>query len=328
MTLSEIVLLILFLAASAFLSLSEISLVGLSKIRLRHMVDRGVRGAKTVQRLVSQLDEVITTILVGSNFINAALTSVLTAAFILLLGENPGIVVSSIVSGCVILLFTDIFPKVYAARHAEKVSLWVSSPMWVLVRFFRPISRFMTRVTHAFLRLVGIKMSARSPLITEEELKLMIELGKEEGVLGEHERMMLHRIFEFGDLKVRDVMVQRDQMVVVPERASHDEVLTLLTEQGHSRIPVYRDSPDRVTGILYAQELLHIWREGWLIVLQDLIHLPFEVSPDRRVAELLQEFQRRHIQIAIVVDAQGRALGLVTLEDLVEEIVGDIQERQ
>ena len=328
MSIFEWLLVILFLGISAFLSLSEISLVGISKIRLRHMVDRGVQGAKAAHRLVSQLDEVITTILVGSNFVNAAVTSIVTVACIYWLGEGLGVVVSSILAGTLILLFTDIIPKVYAVGHADRVSLQVAPVMGVLVDFFRPIARWVTRLTHWCLKLMGITMPVRSPLVTEEELRLMIELGKEEGVLGEHERMMLHRIFEFGDLRVRDVMIPRDHMVMVNEGAAHDEVLTILTEQGHSRIPVYRDSSDRVTGVLYAQELLHIWREGWLIVLQDLIHPPFEVPPDRRVTELLQDFQKRRVQIAIVVDAQGRVLGLVTLEDLMEEIVGQIQERQ
>ena len=183
-------------------------------------------------------------------------------------------------------------------------------------------------MTNWAFRLFGVATLPRSPLVTEEELKLMIEMGKEEGVLGEHERRMLHRIFEFGDLKVKDVMIPRDRMTVVPDRANHDEVLTVLTERGHSRIPVYRDSPDRIVGVIHAQEILHIWREGWLIVLQDLIHPPFEVSPEMRVTELLHEFQRRKIQIAIAVDPQGKALGLVTLEDLLEEIVGEIHERQ
>ncbi len=153
----------------------------------------------------------------------------------------------------------------------------------------------------------------------------MIEVGKEEGVLGEHERQLLHRIFEFGDLQVQDVMVPRGRVIAVPLGATHDEILTVLTEQGHSRILIYGDSPDRFVGVIYAQELLHIWREGWLIALQDLVHPIFEVTPTRRVSDLLQEFQRRKLQIAAVVGSDGQALGIVTLEDLIEEIVGDIE---
>jgi CBS domain containing-hemolysin-like protein len=225
-----------------------------------------------------------------------------------------------------ILFLTDIMPKVYAARYADQVSLKIAFPMSLLVRLFRPIGRWVTKLTDVSLKFVGVKMPSRSPLITEEELKLMIELGKEEGVLGEHERLMLHRIFEFGDLKVKDVMIPLSEMVAVPEGASHDEVLTVLTEQGHSRLPVYRGSRERIVGVIYAQELLHIWREGWLIILQDLVHPVHQVPPDRRVIDLLKDFQRLKVQMAVVVDQEDRALGLVTLEDLMEEIVGEIEE--
>ncbi len=323
----EIALLILFIAASAFMSLAEISLVGISKIRLHHMVTRGVRRAKMVQGLVSRLDHVITTILVWSNFINAALTSLLTAACIYWFKGDKGVFIAALLSGSVILLFTDILPKVYAARFAERVALGVAPAMWVFVRFSRPVSETMNKLINAILKFVGVPVSDRSPLVTEEELKLMIELGRKEGFLGEHERKLLHRIFEFGDLKVKDVMVPRDQMVTVQDSADHEEVLRVLTEEGHLRVPVYRDSPDHIVGIIYAQELLHIWREGWLIVLQDLIHPPFEVSADARVVDLLEEFQRNRIQIAIVVDQNKKAVGLVTLEDLVEEIVGEVPEK-
>ncbi len=321
-----ILLLVVLLSASAFFSLAETSLIGLSKLRLRHLVERGVKNAAQVERLVTRLDQAVISLLVGNNFVNTAISSIGTALCVAWLGNEWGIPVATLVMGTVILAFGEIAPKVFSIRYAENVALRVAPLMGIVLRVLGPIGRPFVLFSRNLLRLLGVELTPRSPLVTEEELRIMIELGKEEGVLGEHERMMLHRIFEFGDLKVKDVMIPRDQMAAVPEGATHDEVLTALTEEGHSRIPVYRDSPDRITGILHAQELLHIWREGWLIVLQDLMHPPFEVSPQMRVTELLQEFQKRRLQIAIVVDPQGRALGLVTLEDLMEEIVGDIRE--
>lgn len=322
-------LIALLLAASAFLSLSETALVGLSKIRLRHLVERGVKQAKQVEALiVGRFDQVISSLLVANNFVNTAISCVGTALCVAWLGPEWGIVAATVLMGTLILIFGEITPKVFSIRYAEQVALTVVTVLRVVVRVFEPISRPFALFSRMLLRSLGVEMTRRSPLVTEEELKLMIELGKEEGVLGEHERTLLHRIFEFGDLKVKDVMVPRERMVAVPAGATHDDVLTVLTEEGHSRIPVYQDSPDRIIGVLYAQELLHIWREGWLIVLQDLIHPPFEVSPERRVSDLLLEFQRQRVQIAIVVDADKRALGMVTLEDLVEEIVGEIHEDQ
>ena len=315
----------LLLAASALFSASEMALVGLSRLRLRHLVQKGARHAKALEQLIKELDEVITAILVGNNFVNTAASSIGTVLCINWLGPEWGIPVATLIMGSTILLAGEITPKVFAIRHAERVGLAVTPLMRVVMKVLRPPAALFSAASNAMLRGMGVELRPRSPLVTEEELKIMIEVGKEQGVLGEEERMLLHRIFEFGDLKVEDVMIPREKMVLVHEGATHDEVLTILTEQGHSRLPVYQGSPERIIGVIYAQELLHIWREGWLIILQDLIHPPFEIPPELRVTKLLQEFQRRRVQIAIVVDAQGRALGMVTLEDLTEEIVGELE---
>lgn len=324
MTALWLILMMLLLAAAFFFSLSEMSLVALSKLRLRHMVQRKVRNAQQLQKLIGRIDEVITSIVVANNFVQAGISSIGTALCILWLGPETGVVAATILTGTIILLFGEITPKVLAIRHSDRLALRLAPFLTALLRLLGPLSQRVTAFSNGLLKMVGIEQTPRSPLVTEEEIKIMIEVGKEQGVLGEDERTLLHRIFEFGDLKVEDVMVPRNQMVCVPKGATHEEVLTVLTEQGHSRIPVYGDSPDRIVGIIYAQEMLHIWREGWLIQLQDLIHPPFEVRPDQRVSDVLQEFQKRKVQIAIVVNGQGSALGMATLEDLIEEIVGEI----
>ncbi|MDO8730237.1 MAG: hemolysin family protein [Candidatus Omnitrophota bacterium] len=321
-----LVIALVLLVVSFFLTLSEMALVALSKLRLQHLVARGARNAQLLQRLVNRMDEVITSIVTMNNFINTALSSLGAALCIAWLGPQWGVLAATLLMGTVIVALAEITPKVFAIRHADRLALLLAPAVAILVRVVGPVTRIFTAFSNGLLRLCGVELKARSPLVTEEEIRIMIEVGKEHGVLSEEERTLLHRIFEFGDLKVEDVMIPREQMVAVHDKASHDEVLTLLTEKGHSRIPVYHDSPDRIVGVIYAQEILHIWREGWLIVLQDLIHPPFEVKPDSRVIDLLREFQRKHLQIAIVVDGEGKALGLATLEDLFEEIVGEIHQ--
>lgn len=324
MNLGWLLLIGFLLAFSAFLSLAETSLVGISKLRLHHMVEQGMKRALGLQQLIRRMDQVLTSIILADSFTNTAVTAMGTALCIAWLGPQWGVLVATFLMGTVIILLGEIAPKVFAFRHAERVALavtpWTRALVWVL----RPVTSLFTFLSNTLLRLMGVETKPRSPLLTEEELKLMIELGRKEGLLEEHERMLLHRIFEFGDLKVKDVMIPSSHMVTVAESASHAEVLRVLTEEGHSRIPVYRGQPDQVIGVIYAQEILHIWQEGNLIILQDLIHPPFTVSPDQRVSDLLQEFQRKHVQIAMVVGGEGRALGLVTLEDLIEEIVGEI----
>ncbi len=324
---ADFVLIVLLLAVAAFCALAEMSLVATSKLRLRHLVNQKVKQAASLQVLLSQLDEVITSLVLTNNFVTTAISALGTSLCIAWLGEKMGIPIATLLMGTIIIIVGEITPKVFAIRNPERVALSVTPFMKIFILVIRPFTKIFTGASNGLLRFFGIEPAAHSPLVTEEELRLMIELGRKEGVLGEHERKLLHRIFEFGDLKVKDVMIPLEQMVTVRDSADHEEVLRVLTEEGHARIPVYRESPDRIIGIIYAQELLHIWREGWLIVLHDLIHPPFEVSADARVADLLEEFQRNRVQIAIVVDQNKKALGMVTLEDLIEEIVGEVPEK-
>ncbi|MCK9604621.1 MAG: CBS domain-containing protein, partial [Candidatus Omnitrophica bacterium] len=162
---------------------------------------------------------------------------------------------------------------------------------------------------------------------TEEELRLMIELGKEEGFLSDEEGKMLQRIFEFGDTTVADVMVPKGKIVAVNKNATSEDLLNIFVEQGHERLPVYDGSVDNIIGIIYAHDLLYILRDKGLFLLQDLIHEAYYVSSQMRVTELLKKFQSDKLQIAVVIDANKKTLGLVTLEDLTEEIVGEIEER-
>ncbi|MDD5771633.1 MAG: CBS domain-containing protein, partial [Candidatus Omnitrophica bacterium] len=199
--------------------------------------------------------------------------------------------------------------------------------MEVMVVVFKPLISLFIGISNFILKMLKVEISRRSPLITEEELRTMIEIGKEEGVLSEEERKMLHRIFEFGDTKLGDVMVARDKMVAVSVNTGSEVLLDLFVEEGHARLPVYNGSPDNVIGIIYARDLLYILREKGLFMLQDLVHEACYVPQSMRVSELLKKFQAEKIQIAIVVDKEKKTVGLVTLEDLVEEIVGEIEER-
>ena len=317
--------LLTLLALSAFFSMAETSLLALSRIRLRHLVAQGRRRAKIVQGLVSRLDHLLATILLANNVANIAFTSLATAACIVVLGQQWGVLAATVGTTGIILFFGEMVPKIAAAQYPERIALWLAPLVRVVVWLLGPLVTGLTRASQALLRLTGLHLAPRSPLITEEEIRLMIEVGKEEGVLGEQERELLHRIFEFGDTKVRDVMVPLAEMAMVPAGASHEQVLETLIEAGYSKLPVYNaGEPARVVGVIHAHDILHLWRHQALIVVPDLIRPVYAVPPEKRVSDLLKELQQRKVQIAIVTDGQGRTLGMVTLEDLVEEIVGDI----
>ncbi|HLD78436.1 MAG TPA: CBS domain-containing protein, partial [archaeon] len=214
----------------------------------------------------------------------------------------------------------------FAVTHAEAVVFAMIRPLRVLMILLHPLASCFAWAGRGLLRTLRIPAAVRSPLVTEEELKVMIQMGREEGILAESELRMLQRIFEFSDSVVREAMVSRDRIAGINLNAKPEDALDVLIEQGHSRIPVYRDSLDQVVGVVYARDVLAIVRHGPLFVLSDLIRPIAFVPETKRVAELLSEFQRDKIQIAIVQDAKGATAGLVTLEDLLEEIVGEIHE--
>ncbi|MDD5505179.1 MAG: hemolysin family protein [Candidatus Omnitrophica bacterium] len=324
-----IIFLLLFLltAVSFFFSSAETSIIGISKIRLRHMLQKGVRRAQSVQRVVTKLDKVIAAILIGNNLVNIAISSIVTGIFVQIYGYRWGVVVSTFVTTLVLLIFCEVTPKIFSAKHSEKVALVAAPVMEGVIVVLKPLIIFFIGISNFILKIFGVESSRRSPLITEEELRTMIEMGKEEGVLSEEERKMLHRIFEFGDTKLSDVMVTRDKMVAVDINTSSDDLLSLFVEEGHARLPVYSGSPDNIVGIVYARDLLYILREKGLFLLQDLLHDACYVAGSVRVSELLKRFQTEKIQIAIIIDKDKKALGLVTLEDLLEEIVGEIEEK-
>ena len=306
--------------------MTEAAFLAVNKVRLRHLMQRGSPAAKLVYWLLTQLDRLIATVLVTNTLANVGMSVLGTVLLVRVLGPERGPLVAAVAVTILLLVVGEITPKLFAARHADRAALLLARPTrWLLV-VMRPAVALFTRVSQGIMRALGEHRLARSPLITEEELKVMIQMGREAGVVAERELRMLHRIFEFDDTVVRDMMIPRDHIAGVEVSQPPERVLDLLVEEGHSRIPVYRGSLDHVEGVIYARDLLAVWRHGGLFVLADLIQPAYTVPETKRVAELLTEFQRLKVQIAIVQDRQGRTSGLVTIEDVLEEIVGELQE--
>ena len=311
---------------SFFFAVAETSIIGLSKIKLRHMLAKGLKHAPSIQRLIAKLDKFIAAILIGNNFVNIAMSAIITVLFVHFMGERLGIILATLVSATTILTLCEITPKILATKHTERCALFIAPIMEVFIKIINPLIKVFMTGSGLILKLLRIQPAARSPLITEEELRLMIEVGKEEGVLSAEEQKMLHRVFEFGDIKIEKVMISKDKIVAAEITASLDHLVDLLIEEGHARIPVYLGSIDKIVGILYARDLLYILKDNSLFVVQDILTMPYYVGPDTKVNDLLRIFQKEKIQIAIVVDKHKNTLGLVTMEDLLEEIVGEIEQ--
>ena len=291
------------------------------------MVSKGIAGAKNIQNLTTKLDKFIAAIVIGNDFVNTAIAAIIAGLCIPVFGFNWGTVIATLCTTVFLFIFCEITPKILATKHTEKSALFVAPIMERFIKYLDPVINFFTGISNLILRIFGLNVTKRSPLITEEELRMMIEIGKDEGVLSDEERKMLHRIFEFGDTKVQDVMVPKEKMVAVNINTTSEELLNIFVEEGHARLPVYKEAIDNVVGVIYARDLLYILRDKGLFLLQDLVHEAYYVPEGMRVNELLRKFQADKVQIAVVVDSAKKTCGLVTLEDLTEEIVGEIDEK-
>ena len=327
-TLPVLILLLILLGLSASFSACEAAMLSINKVRLRHLIEQGHRSAMLTFRLLTHLDRVIGTLLIANNLVNVAISAIGSWICITRFGAERGLAIATAVITIVLLLIGEVTPKMFAATHAEAVAFAVVRPLQALMTLLYPLASCFTGAARWLLRCLRIPTKRRSPLVTEEEIKVMIQMGREAGVLAEEELRMLHRIFEFSDSLVREVMVPRDRIAGVDLNAKPDDAIDVLIEEGHSRIPVYQGSLDHIVGVIYARDLVAMVRHGGLFVLSDFIRPIAVVPPTKRVAELLGEFQREHTQIAIVQDAKGATIGLVTMEDVLEEIVGEIHEER
>ncbi|MFA5145466.1 MAG: hemolysin family protein [Candidatus Omnitrophota bacterium] len=327
LSLPQIIFILILMIFSFFFSVSETSIISLSRIRLRHMLSKGIKRAQHIQRLVDNLDKFIVAILVGNNLVNIAMSAIITAIFVRVFGFDWGVLIATLVTTILVLILCEIIPKILAIKHTEKFALFAAPLMELFIKIFRPVISIFMWIGNFILKMFGIKYSKKSPLITEEELRLMIEVGKEEGVVSDEERKMLHRIFEFGDTRLSDVMIPKEKIVSVSINISPEELLNIFVEEGHARLPVYEGAVDNIIGIIYARDLLYILRDKGLFMLQDLVREAYYVPPKMKVNDLLRTFQADKIQIAIVVDEHKKTLGLLTLEDLIEEIVGEIEDK-
>ncbi len=325
--LPEVGALLLLIAASAFFSGSEAALISLSRIHARAMVERGIKGAEAVVRLLDDRNRLLTTILVGNTVVLLTADSLATALFIRA-GIPHAALWSTLVMAVLLLLFGEIIPKTIAVAGNERWAVRLAPLLDRIVWLLAPVNSAFLFVTNAIVRLFGVSPIARGPFVTEDDIRNLVNVGAEQNVLEEEEREMIHSIIQFGDTIVREVMTPRLDMVAIEVNASARRALDLIIAEGYSKLPVYEETIDNVIGVIHDRELLVALANGALsnTRLRDLMR-PVDIVPEsKRVLELLREMQRRKFSLAVVVDEYGGTAGLVTMEDLLEEIVGEIRD--
>ena len=320
------VLLIVCLFLSAFFASSETAFMSLQKIRVQHLVDTKVRGAKRVAQMMERPDKFLSTVLLGNNLVNTAAAALATFLAIRLWGEQWGVLIATIVVTIVLLIFCDTTPKTIATRHAEKLSLTFVGPIRALSWIFTPFVVVLSWIASGFAKIFGGKTMPRS-LVSEEEIRTMISVGHKEGTVEEEEAEMLHKVFEFGNRPVLEVMVPRTEVIWVTKGTKIADFLNLYAENPLSRFPVYEDNIDNVIGILAVKDILMAQAKGQLnnkSTIDDLIRPAYFAPETKRVSELFAEMKDKNYRMTVVVDEFGGTVGIVSLSGLMEEIVGPV----
>jgi len=321
-----VVILVGFLGFSAFFSGSETALMAISRLRLTHLAEKKPLRAGLVKRVLEKPERLIGTILLGNNLVNVAMSAIATAVAISIWGDR-GIVYATGVLTLVILIFAEITPKVYAKYFNERVSFITAPILNVIMIIFHPFVFLVTYISNKILYLIGVDVSKiEKPLMTEEEIHTCIKMGWDEGAITAEERKMLSRVFTLNDKMVGEVMVPKEKMVIIDSEASAEEIYRIILDTGHTRFPVRKGRDEEIIGFLHAKDLFHFMDQKKTGSIKEIIRPPYFVPTEKTIDAQLRGFQNRKLHQAVVLDSEGKVTGLITLEDIIEELVGSIED--
>lgn len=316
------ILLVILIALSAFFSASETAYTTVNKIRLQNYVDAGSKKAKTALFIAENYDRTLTTILIGNNIVNIGASSIATLLFVKLFGPS-GAAISTAVMTILILIFGEVLPKSFAKESSEKFALAFSRPLRILMTVFWPVVFLFIQLKKVAKHISPIK-EEETPTVTEQELKFIVESIEDEGVLEKQESELVQHALEFDEKTVQEVLTPRVDMTTLDIEDDLQTNIGLVLTERFSRIPVCRGTSDRIIGILHTKDLLEALVRGDAIDLASMVQPAFFVYKTKKLSSLLADFKRNKTHVAIVTDDYGGTVGMVTMEDLLEELVGDI----
>jgi len=343
---SELLLLVVLIALNAFFSASEIAVISVPKLRLKQLIDSGNKTAPVLFRLADDSSRFLATIQIGVTFMGflasataavrlstelADLIKQIPIASLENIAEGLSVAIITILLSLIVLVFGELVPKSLGLAHSERIALAVARPIDFLARLAGPLVRFLVWITNLIAKPFGGRPRRGMPIVTQEEIKTLVDAGEEGGVIEEEEKEMIYSIFEFGETVAREVMVPRMDVLAIDVETPLLEAMDSVIHHNHSRVPVYQASVDNILGILYAKDLLKVLHEKGRaganeVRVADLLR-PAAFTPEsKKVDELFEEMQKRRIHMAIVIDEYGGTAGIVTIEDILEEIVGEIQD--
>jgi CBS domain containing-hemolysin-like protein len=322
----ELALLVICVAVAALASATETAMTSIGRLRVRHLAEEGSAAAAVLQRLQQDPNRFLSTVLVVNTLaliLASFATTLLSVRYLPPAFGFWGALFVSLVLSVFLLIFAEVTPKTIAIRQAESLALRAAGPVDALAGFLRPVLWFITLVSRA---ITGGR-AARAPYLTEEELMTLLHVSEEQGVIEEEEREMIHGIIEIGDKLVREVMVPRTDITALPRGCGRDEVVQVFRDHGHTRLPIYEGDLDHIIGLVNVKDLVLSLAEGDRPFDLDALMRPVQYTPQsKKVDELLHQMQSEKVHLMIVLDEYGGTAGLVTLEDLLEEIVGEIRD--
>lgn len=319
----QLVIVIILLSASAFFSSAETALMTSNKLKMRNLADNGNKRAAKVLKVTENTDKMLSAILIGNNIVNLTASSISTTLTLKIFGSKLVGIATGILT-FLILVFGEITPKNVASKNAEKMALIYIGVISFLVTLLTPVI-FIVNTVAKFVISIFNKNGDDNNAVTEEELRAMVEYSHEEGVIENEEKKMIVNVVDFGDTVAGDIMVPRVDMVMVDEKSSYEEILQVFREERYTRIPVYEETPDNVIGILNVKDFLLI-EDKENFVMKELLREPLYTYEYKKTSALMMDMRKTGANIVIVLDEYGITAGLITLEDMLEEIVGEIRD--
>ncbi len=320
----QIVVLIILLLLSAFFSSAETALTTVNKIRIRSLADEGNKRAKLVLQITDNPGRLLSAILIGNNIVNLSASSLATTIAIGF-GADMAVAIATGILTVLILIFGEITPKTVATIHAEKLSLVYAFPIKIIMTILTPVSIVVNMMARVILLLFRIDPNAKPDAMTEDELRTIVDVSHEEGVIEEEEREMIYNVFNLGDAKAKDVMVPRVNVVFANVENTYSELIDIFRENKFTRLPVYEGTTDNVIGTINMKDLL-LYDKTTEFQIRNFLRDAYFTYEHKVVSELLVEMREASYNIAIVLDEYGETAGLITLEDILEEIVGEIHD--
>ena len=314
-----ILALIVLVALSAFFSATETAYMSLNRVRIKNMANDGDRRARRVMKLLDSYDRLLATVLIGNNIVNISSASIATVLFVSFF-KNNGATVSTVVMTVVVLIFGEITPKSLAKEAADSFALKVSGPVTVLNTLFFPLSFLLIHLKSAVSRLIRVEKSGG---ITEDELLTLVDEAEQDGGIDSGEKELFHNVIEFTDLDAGDILTPRIDVVAIDIEETPAALQKLFEETGFSRIPVYRETIDNIVGVVNEKDF-HRHLRGTENTIESILQPALFIPPSVKISELLKQLQQKKVHIAVVVDEFGGTEGIVTIEDIVEELVGEI----